>query len=225
MADVTLAALEAEADRRDRFDSALTLVLRASFEFTQDARHAVAAKEAHAVVAEALELSVVGWPLARRITAAAVSLGAVHIHPRMRSVLRGVKRAGDSEAEALKHARMLKRGGCVEVRAAVRLVGTCPRRDDSRTWEQVLAQEGMPAELGSSRSKSADATRQAINTHFLDKASAWFWEQHRMLVIWRLHSLEGLSIRAIAQRLDIDRNAVYKVIRRMREDMEREGEE
>lgn len=197
--------------RRDTIRQAVL----SEFDICGDMRYTVRRDGIHKTVQRVCGLPFVAPHVAREINMLCAQLGGMAISVSNRKLIRGVRRRGVPDDVALRQSRELVTRNGDDVTGGkkspyqrqpvnhVRDVNHVNHvRDSKINYEKILASEGMPIELSTTR--VTDTTKQEINSARMAKAS-------QTREIMRLYA-EGKSIRKVATALGIDRNVVHKVL-------------
>jgi DNA-directed RNA polymerase specialized sigma24 family protein len=210
--------LMAEKLRRDRRREQIREAVLQRFDFVphrwwQRARPAerVRRLDVYAAVGEAVGASVLTNEFCREVTAVCLAEGAE---------LRGHHGGGLSF-------RFMATKRKARVAPAVERLTAAQQRKLREDWARKLRESGFEdietargdlSRAGSSVSDPRDRyqVKAEINAGFFSAAQALYWRRDRELRVWELYAIDGLSIRDVAERLDLKRDLVHRIVQRVR---------
>jgi hypothetical protein len=209
--------IEAEQVRREAWREAIhRAVLTAFVVDVKDAegagRFAVRRLDVYRAAAAQLRIRLVTTPFSAEVYTAAANLGAIPVQVGNRALFRGMYRRELCPAQAAIEALELRRRGRGAEGRPGRAgkAGRVARLPAASTYDQLLATEGMPTELGDAR--FVDVQRSVINGHRIGQATDAFWLVDQTHAILRLY-MEGCSIRDIVERTGLSRKVVHNRLR------------
>jgi len=208
-ADLVMEHLRAEAARREALEESVRRAIGASYEVTRHRDHVVRRRDVYEAVREAFDEPVLREDMRRRVFELVVDQGAWAIRVSQRRLFVGVRRHGVAEGEFLAEAKRLRTRDGNSGKTGKTGKPMTPGDANS-----LLEREGMPAELMSVLLE--DRARAEINRAYFGDLQDAFWMLDRERAIARM-ACEGLSIRDVAARLNIDRNEVQRTLAELRD--------
>ena len=199
------AALLAEHVRREKMRATIRKAIANGWEITRNPRDRVRRSALYDASRAALGQAFVTNDLCRRVQQVAQEMGAVLVVTENVRMFAGVR---------VRDAALVVPRGKIAAKdvAALRLA-----------YYRRLREEGLDLEREDGRQRwlpTFQTYREEINAAFFDQARSWYWKQTRALEVWGLYALEGLSVREIAAKKGIGRDAAHRIIQRVRREME-----